>query len=231
MIVKLIFSLKIAASASSGQGAQLLVDKAVQCYPDQEKYFKTEPQAFPWFQVDLQDTRVVFGLTVFFRDDAFKPPYSHFSNIEVFVLDQPLQGQITKDALNNLDEARHCYTLNSPPTPRKYKLDIECYYALEGRYIGVIMNNNAATSYISLNEVVPILHGKHIFCFLLASLRSKNFFVVCYRKAFCLCFFLRKRWWTKVRAKICYWQDYRRKPARNVQVCERKISMVGYRLW
>ena len=101
MIVKLIFSLKIAASASSGQGAQLLVDKAVQCYPDQEKYFKTEPQAFPWFQVDLQDTRVVFGLTVFFRDDAFKPPYSHFSNIEVFVLDQPLQGQITMDALNN----------------------------------------------------------------------------------------------------------------------------------
>ena len=144
-----------------------MVDKAVQCYPDEDKYFKTQPQAFPWFQIDLQETRVVFGLTVFFRDDAFKPPYSHFSNVKIFVLDQPLAGQITKETVDSLEPGKHCFTLKSPPTPRKHKLDIECLYALEGRYLGVIMNNNATTSYISLNEVMPILLGKHIFCLLI----------------------------------------------------------------
>ena len=155
-----------------------MVDKAVQCYPDEEKYFKTQPQAFPWFQIDLKETRVVFGLTVFFRDDAFKPPYSHFSNVKIFVLDQPLEGQITKEIVDSLEPSKHCYTLESPPTPRKHKLDIECLYALEGRYLGVIMNNNATTSYISLNEVVPILLGKHIFCLLIM--------VVLYQKSFCV---------------------------------------------
>ena len=136
------------------------MDQAVQCYPEEDKYFKTESQPFPWFQIDLQETRIVMGLTIFFRDDAFKPPYNHFTNIKIVVLNEPLEGQINEETINNF-ESELCYNLDTLPSPRKHKLDVKCDFALEGRYIAVIKNDKDK-SFISLNEVVPILHGKYL---------------------------------------------------------------------
>ena len=77
------------------------------------------------------------------------------------VLNEPLEGDMNEDTISNF-ESELCYTFVSPPNPRRHKVDIQCLYALEGRYVGVIMNNADSKSFISLNEVVPILHGKHI---------------------------------------------------------------------
>ena len=101
--------------------------------------------------------------------------FADFSNVSIVVLNEPLEGEITEEAIGNF-VSELCYTLVSPPSPRKHKVDIECLYALEGRYLGVIMNNADSKSFISLNEVVPILHGKHIFCLHSKFYIKKTFF-------------------------------------------------------
>ena len=62
------------AEASSGnEKAHLLLDGAVQCYPDDKLYFSTMEESYPRIEIDLKEPRIVLGITVYFRDDANKP--------------------------------------------------------------------------------------------------------------------------------------------------------------
>ena len=51
-----------------------------------------------------------------------------------------------------------CQTLRQIQTPNK--VNITCQYPLEGRYITIVKGDGGKLSTISLNEIVPLLHGK-----------------------------------------------------------------------
>ena len=60
-------------TSSGSTKASLLIDGAVQCYPDNELYFTTDEEAYPRIEIDLKENRIVLGITVYFRDDVNKP--------------------------------------------------------------------------------------------------------------------------------------------------------------
>ena len=62
-----------ATSSDLESKVDLLIDGVAHCFPDEDLYFTTDQEIYPRVEIDLKMTRIVTGITIFFRADALAP--------------------------------------------------------------------------------------------------------------------------------------------------------------
>ena len=84
--------------------------------------------------------------------------YTQFSDLTPIIITVSSESHI--DGMNKelLEGMEKCATLEKVKTPNR--VNILCDYPLEGRYVGLIKDNESPDSF-SINEFQPLLLGKY----------------------------------------------------------------------